>query len=168
VFKHYALFGKPLSGHQNLAHYIISNCPGNDAPTELQFTFTNHCWQTAARDTGGARLYPDGEYIVEVTAFDSHDNRASQFMKARVDNSGRGSIVAKPIPPAPQTDREPDVRVANQPQPAAAPREATADEIRKVTVEVWMDLIGEKEAAAGYAPFTASGQNHPYGERHDR
>jgi len=152
VFKHYALFGKPLSGHQNLAYYIISNSPADQAPTELEFAFTNNCWQTGARDTSGARLYPDGEYIVEVTAFDSHDNRASQFMKVRVDNTGHWPIVAKPNQ---QTDRETNVYVANKSQPAAAQREVTADEIRRITVEEWIDLIGEKEAEAGYAPFTA-------------
>lgn len=155
VFKHYTLFGKPLSGHQNLAYYIVSNCPGDDAPAELDSAFANRSWQTAAHDASGAPLHPDGEYIIEVTAFDSHDNHASQFTKVTVDNAGKRPIVAKAATSPPQQSRESNPSTASRANTGSAQREATAEEIRKISVEEWVDLIGEKETAAGYAPYTA-------------
>ena len=47
---------------------------------------TNNCWHTTARAPTGAPLYPDGDYVITVTAFDSHDNRASKSMPVTVAN----------------------------------------------------------------------------------
>lgn len=88
VFKHYAAFGIPPNGHQTFSYYIISHFPGDKPPTELDFAFNNCCWQTAARAQSEAPLYPDGDYTLEVTAFDSHDNKSTQSMKVTVDNAG--------------------------------------------------------------------------------
>jgi len=89
VYKHYALFGVPLTGNRNLSYYIISNCPGDNAPAELDSSFANCCWQTVARGPHGAPLFPDGDYLIEVTAFDSHENKSTQSMRVTVDNAGK-------------------------------------------------------------------------------
>jgi len=156
VYKHCGLFGKPLSGHQNLAYYIISNCPGDQAPAELDLAFGNRCWETAAREASGTSLYPDGEYIIEVTAFDSHDNRASQFMRVRVDNAGTQPVVAKAVTPSPQEPRTANASAAStsRPRTGSGQPHPTAEDIRKISVEEWIDLIGENETGAGYARFT--------------
>ncbi len=89
VYKHYALFAIPPNGHQTFSYYIISHCPGDQPPSELDSSFTNRCWQTAARGPTGAPLYPDGNYVITVTAFDSHDNRATKSMPVTVANRKR-------------------------------------------------------------------------------
>ena len=151
VYKHWALFGKSLTGDRNLSYYIISNCSGDAAPTELDLVGPNHCWHAAARDKTGVPFYPDGEYVITVTAFDSHGNEANRAMRVTVDNRGALQIRTKePI--------KPETRTADG---TAAPfrgssglRPATPQDIRQTGVDEWFGRIG-RDAEAGYLPFTA-------------
>ncbi len=96
AFKHFGLFGGATSGDKSFSYYIISNCPGDAPPAEIAFAFTNHCWQTGAHDDAGAPLYPDGDYLLEVTAFDSLGNSATNSMHVIVDNAGKYPITTRP------------------------------------------------------------------------
>ncbi len=97
VYKHYRVFGSQTPGDHSSSYYIISNCPGDAPPVEPALAFTNCCWQTAACDEDTGRpLYPDGEYIIEVIAFDSLGNSTNQSMTVTVDNAGRYPISIRP------------------------------------------------------------------------
>ncbi len=95
VYRHFALFESRTNGHQKLGYYVISVCPGDAAPAELVPALATNCWHTAARQGNGTPLYSDGEYSLEVTAWDSHENYASESMRVTVDNSGKLRITAK-------------------------------------------------------------------------
>ncbi len=94
VYKHWSFFGNAPGGDRNLSYYIISHGPANAPATELEPALASNCWHTAAL-TKGAPAYPDGDYIITVTAFDSHENSASKSMRVSVDNARRFSIAAK-------------------------------------------------------------------------
>lgn len=147
VYKHWALFGKRTSGHQNHNYYIISNCPGDAAPAELDLALATNCWHTAARKANGAPLYPDDDYVLEVTAYDSHENRAARSVQITVDNGGRLQITAK----------EPGgLRAQVAGNSSAPPRgqQASPEDIRRTSVEEWFRRIG-RDGELGYSPFTA-------------
>jgi hypothetical protein len=89
VYKHYGLFERERkSGSQALSYYVITNCRGDEPPSELALDDVEHAWDTAARDRQGKPLYPDGRYRITVTArdFDGHQARAT--MTVIVANGG--------------------------------------------------------------------------------
>lgn len=80
VYKHYALFEHlPRAGDKALSYYVLTNCRGDEPPRELALGDRKSCWDTARKDAGGRRVFPDGSYRVTVTArdFDGHTARAS-------------------------------------------------------------------------------------------
>ena len=87
VYKHWS-FWEPdrISGDENLSYFIITNCDGTGEFGQIDSDAQDYAWQTAALDTEGNRLFPDGLYTIAVTAFDSHENASTAIDTVFVNN----------------------------------------------------------------------------------
>lgn len=87
VYKHWNLCEPDRrSGNKMLTYYVITNCPTDEPPAELQFGHRDYCWNTAERDDGGNPTFPDGTYEIKVTAQDFTGNQSSAVAKVIVAN----------------------------------------------------------------------------------
>jgi len=71
---------------------LIELAKDNDASREKIVRLAS----ATAHDDAGAPLYPDGDYIIEVTAFDSLGNSTIRAMTVTVDNAGKYPITIRP------------------------------------------------------------------------
>ena len=87
VYKHWTLFETTRpSGDKIFNYYIISNCSGQESPTELKFSDREYCWSTGALHEKGQPIFPDGKYDITVTASDFAGNTSTQTMRVTVEN----------------------------------------------------------------------------------
>ena len=90
VFKHWTRFeSQRRSGSRTFNYYVITNCLGEESPTELKLSDREHCWRTGAVDEAGKPVFPDGEYEIAVAASDFVGNSATETMRVRVVNRGK-------------------------------------------------------------------------------
>mgnify|MGYP000947334938 CR=1 FL=1 len=87
VYKHW----KPIeptriSGDKTLCYYVITNCPKDGPPEELDFRHRDCCWNTAEADGDGKAVFPDGPYEITVRAFDFAGNSSTETMPVQVAN----------------------------------------------------------------------------------
>lgn len=92
VYKHWTLFetSRP-HGSQTFSYYIVTNCPGQGPSEELKFEDGNCCWNTAALDKEGKRVFPDGDHEISVTAHDFAGNKSTAVMRVFVNNGNSPS-----------------------------------------------------------------------------
>jgi hypothetical protein len=92
LYQHYESVDPPAPspGHYNarFGFYIITNSDGREPEpgTVLDPSDRAHAWRTGATDEAGQPLFPDGEYVVTVTAYDSRGNASSRSEAVRVEN----------------------------------------------------------------------------------
>ena len=66
--------------------YFVTNRGPVDELRPIDAADGSPAWDTEARDARGRPLFPDGEYIVTVTAWDSHGNAGSASDRVAVRN----------------------------------------------------------------------------------
>jgi len=94
LYQHYESVDPPAPspGHSNarFGFYMITNSDGREPEpgTVLDPSDRAHAWRTGATDEVGRSLFPDGEYVVTVTAYDSRGNASSRSEVVRVENGG--------------------------------------------------------------------------------
>jgi hypothetical protein len=89
VYKHWRLFDEPgRSGDKCFSYYVLTNCPIEGCPKEVELDDEDYCWRTAEKDEKGNPLYPDGRYSISVVAWDFKGNRAVAEMEVKVINGG--------------------------------------------------------------------------------
>lgn len=76
------------TGNRDLNYYILTNCPSDGAPRELDPRFARNAWRTAARDAQGQPVFPNGPYDITVTAADFSGHTAFETIRVTVRNSG--------------------------------------------------------------------------------
>jgi hypothetical protein len=91
MFQHYesatprptAGFGQPRFGY-----YLITNSSGvtHDGPYSMTADDPGRAWRTAERFANGLPLYPNGDYVITVRAWDSADNMATRADTVHVRN----------------------------------------------------------------------------------
>lgn len=87
VYKHSTLCeSTPRGGNKVCMYYVITNCPKDEPPRELQTDHRDHSWNTAEHDDDGRPIYPNGTYEIKVTAHDFTGNHSSAVTKVRVAN----------------------------------------------------------------------------------
>ena len=91
VYKHWTLVqsARP-SGSKTHCYYVITNCPKDEAPQELELSHRDCCWNTTERDSEGNPLFPDGTYEVKVTAHDFAGKQSSAATMVKVANESNG------------------------------------------------------------------------------
>ena len=87
VYKHWKLCESVRrSGDKAFTYYVITNCPKDEPPRELETDHRDYCWNTAERDDGGNPIFPNGTYEIKVTAQDFAGNQSGAVTKVRVAN----------------------------------------------------------------------------------
>lgn len=71
-------------------YYVITNSDGLDRDRVLDPADRAHAWDTAAVGDDGEPVFPDGEYVVTVRAYDFKGNMASRSEVVRVANGTEG------------------------------------------------------------------------------
>ncbi|NQT16012.1 MAG: M23 family metallopeptidase [Planctomycetes bacterium] len=90
VFKHWKLFEPSReSGSKTTSYYVITNCPGNEPPRELDLRHRKCCWNTGELDDDGKPVFPNGTHEIKVTAVDFAGNASSAVMRVEVANGPR-------------------------------------------------------------------------------
>jgi len=77
VYKFWHLIGTELSPYWFYSYYVITNCDGMGEFGLVDPADQNYAWNTAAKDSNGDPLFPDGEYLLTVTAYDFNGNHSS-------------------------------------------------------------------------------------------
>lgn len=82
IYQHYPFVrpSAPPLGNYNrrFSYFRVTNRVMETPPGTLQAGFLDRAWQTAELDVTGQRLFPDGEYVVTVRAWDSKGNVAER------------------------------------------------------------------------------------------
>lgn len=92
LYQHYESVDPPAPspGHHNarFAYYVITNSDGLEPEpgTVLDPADRGHAWRTGASDESGRPLFPNGEYVITVTAYDSRGNASSRSEAVLVEN----------------------------------------------------------------------------------
>jgi hypothetical protein len=81
----------PPSFDKIMSYYVISNTDGTGEAEVLTLAQQNFAWTTTAVDDQGQPLFPDGDYVITVKAFDAKGNVAAASDTVRVENSSPGS-----------------------------------------------------------------------------
>ena len=56
---------------------MITNCDGTGEFGLVDPADQDYAWNTVAKDSNGDPLFPDGEYLITVTAYDFKGNHSS-------------------------------------------------------------------------------------------
>ena len=87
VFKHHSIFYPTgMSGDKISSHYIITNTDGTGEFGILNTSAEDNAWNTAALDESGNRMFPNGLYMIIVTAYDARGNSSQANEIVRVMN----------------------------------------------------------------------------------
>lgn len=89
VYKHYKIFHPVIDNNfwnKTFSYYILTNTDGMGGVGMIDPAAGNYCWQTAAVDSSGKAMFPDGLYRIAVTACDSAGNCSTATDEVRVQN----------------------------------------------------------------------------------
>ena len=90
VYKHWALFETSRPNWDKVfSYFIITNCPGDQAPATLSPGDQDFSWNTTALDARGEPIFPDDQYDIAVIAYDYAGNRLMETMRVNVVNGLR-------------------------------------------------------------------------------
>ena len=88
MFKHHTVFEpdpEPAFWNRFVSHYILTNS-NPDSPNRIYSTDDKFSWDTTERIGHDAERYPNGLYVIEVTAYDTNENSTSKSDSVYVKN----------------------------------------------------------------------------------
>lgn len=66
--------------------WILTNLPDHDTPKTITVNDDDMFWDTAAKDSKGSSIFPNGNYTIQITAIDSKGNQAKMVEEIKIKN----------------------------------------------------------------------------------